>query len=40
MVPVPLGYQHFSNGWLNFKHSFWALAGREKGIFAAIPDFS
>jgi hypothetical protein len=36
--PVPLTTR-FSNGRLNFKHLFWAAAGREKGIFAAVPLF-
>src|SRR5580704_9111650 len=38
MIPVPLTTR-FSNGRLNFKHSFWAAAGPEKGIFAAFPGF-
>jgi hypothetical protein len=28
---------YFSNERLNFKHSFWAAPGPEKGIFAAFP---
>jgi hypothetical protein len=28
--------QPFSNDRLNFKHSFWAAQGPEKGIFAAF----
>jgi hypothetical protein len=39
MMPVPLAGR-FSNGWLNFKHPFWAAASREQGIFAAIPVFA
>jgi hypothetical protein len=30
---------YFSNERLNFKHSFWAAPGPEKGIFAAFPDY-
>jgi hypothetical protein len=31
--------RYFSNERLNFKHSFWAAPGPEKGIFAAFPDY-
>jgi hypothetical protein len=35
MNPIP----DFSNVRLNFKQLFWAVEGREKGIFAAFPGF-
>jgi hypothetical protein len=38
MIPS-LWPSRFSNGRLNFKHPFWAAAGPEKGIFAAVPLF-
>src|SRR5262249_54695465 len=36
-APSPMkNCQPFSNDRLNFKHSFWAARGPEKGIFAAF----